>query len=232
MEQLEKRFYAREELAQIAGLDIHDHNFSGKMKRCLNVWGYEYQFIPRKGFEITRVPETPEEKLVELLRREIHIDTQIDPYPFACFIFALSNIEEFSAMPWETRERIFYENFKLPISQRTMMNWRNYLFKVGTAFPISKRTLWHSYYKNGRKIQEIADRESPLYKEYCVERSKLLDELPGDFVKRKEKWGTMVKTLFTQYGVYYYCFQIAFSAWGTAVQEINELSIEILTKAD
>lgn len=42
----------------------------------------------------------------------------------------------------------------------------------------------------------------------------------------------MVKTLFTQYGVYYYCFQIAFSAWGTAVQEINELSIEILTKAD
>ena len=40
MEQLEKRFYPREELAEIAGLDIHGHNFSAQMKSYLERWGY------------------------------------------------------------------------------------------------------------------------------------------------------------------------------------------------
>ena len=77
MEQLEKRFYPREELAEIAGLDIHGHNFSAQMKSYLERWGYGYEFVPRKGFLITKIPETAEEKLVELLRRVFHVDTQI-----------------------------------------------------------------------------------------------------------------------------------------------------------
>ena len=92
MEQLEKRFYPREELAEIAGLDIHGHNFSAQMKSYLERWGYGYEFVPRKGFLITKIPETAEEKLVELLRRVFHVDTQIDTYAFSCFVFAFSSL--------------------------------------------------------------------------------------------------------------------------------------------
>ena len=35
-ESLEKRFYPREELAAIAGLDAQGHNFSAKMKNKLS----------------------------------------------------------------------------------------------------------------------------------------------------------------------------------------------------
>ena len=73
-EKLELRFYPNKEIATIAGLDAKGHNFSAKMKRSLDLWGYEYEFKPRHGFTITRVPTTPEEQLIEILRRELHID--------------------------------------------------------------------------------------------------------------------------------------------------------------
>ena len=103
-ESLEMRFYPREELATIAGLDAHDHNFSATMKRTLTLWGYEYEFKPRHGFAITKVPTTPEERLIEILRRDVGIDTQVDALKFSCFMSAFVLIPDFLAMPWRTRE--------------------------------------------------------------------------------------------------------------------------------
>ena len=50
MEQLEKRFYPREELAEIAGLDIHGHNFSAQMKSCLERWGIDMNLCHGRDF--------------------------------------------------------------------------------------------------------------------------------------------------------------------------------------
>ena len=75
-EKLELRFYSNKEIAAIAGLDAHDHNFAATMKDRLKQWGYKHEFKRRRGYTITKVPETPEEQLIEILRRELHVDTK------------------------------------------------------------------------------------------------------------------------------------------------------------
>ena len=233
MEQLEKRFYPREELAEIAGLDIHGHNFSAQMKSYLERWGYGYEFVPRKGFLITKIPETAEEKLVELLRRVFHVDTQIDTYAFSCFVFAFSLIGGFESMPWDTRERLFYEYFGIYVSQRTMISWRNCLCDSRTMVNFGRGDLWHTCTRDGRKIQEPADPQSEEYKEYCDKRSELLEEMEeNDTISKREKWRRMIQHLYKEYGVYYYCKLIAFNAWGPEVDALQDLTYAVITKTD
>ena len=55
--------YSNREMAEVMGLDQHEHNFSQKAKRKLESWGYGYTFKPRRGFQITSVPQSAEERL-------------------------------------------------------------------------------------------------------------------------------------------------------------------------
>ena len=226
MIQLEKRFYSREELAAIAGLDIHGHNFSGAMKNTLSNWGYGYEFISRRGFQITRIPETALERMTEIMRRDLHIDTQVDPLGFASFIAALLYIEDFSAMPWAVREETFEYFFDRKVSARTMQSWRNKLCEAGVAYQSREGSLWHTYTKNGEKYREPADRESDIYKEYCAKRSVLLEEFEKT-VSKREVWGMMVHSLYDEYGVYYKCKFIDITAWGAVHDEIIDLLREL-----
>lgn len=231
MKPLQMRFYANREMATIMGLDQHEHNFSQKAKRKLEGWGYGYDFKPRRGFLITSIPQMPEERLTDIMRRVLKIDTQINPYDFACFITLLVWDEnDFVAMPWETRVVMMREYFGVHISERTLQNWRTHLCESGAAERSKHGGLWHTYTENGRKIQEPADRNSPEYKEYCSRRSALLKEL-GYESGRKAAWGEMVKELYGELGCYYYCDAIQLNAFG--IDEINEiiaLTIEVVAK--
>ena len=231
MKPLQMRFYANREIAEIMELDQHDHNFSQKAKRKLEAWGYGYEFKPRKGFLITSVPETAEERLTDIMRRVLKIDTQINPYDFACFFCMLVWDEDnFKAMPWETRVTMMREYFDVHVTERTLMNWRDALYNSGAAEKNRHGGLWHTYIENGRKIQEPADRDSDEYKEYCKRRSALLKEL-GYEDGRKEAWGEMVHRLFDEMGCYYYCDAIQISAFGwDEIQEVIALTVEIVSK--
>ena len=153
-ERLELRFYPREELAKIAGLDAHDHNFAGTMKTRLTLWGYEYEFKPRRGFTITKVPETPEERLIEILRRDVGIDTQVDVLQFASFMSAFVLIDYFFSTPWPEREKLLREYYDVIVTDRTMMNWRDKLIARGYINLVSSnRNLWHTFLQDGRKVR-------------------------------------------------------------------------------
>ena len=234
-ERLELRFYPREELAAIAGLDVKGHNFSAQMKRSLDLWGYEYEFKPRHGFTITRVPTTPEERLIEILRRELHIDTQVNPLHFASFMSAFVLIDCFFSTPWPEREKFLREYYDVTVTDRTMMNWRNKLGQSGYLFGgQAERTLWHTVMRDGSKVQEKADPESPEYKNYCKLRSGILAGYAAMGIPSRSVWGDMVHQLYDEHGVYYYCKSIEFNGFKLKeLDVIRELTEEILrTKPD
>jgi len=236
-ESLEKRFYPREELAAIAGLDAEGHNFSAQMKRTLTLWGYEYEFKPRRGFTITKVPTTPEEKLIEILRRDVRIDTQVNIFKFSCFVSAFILIPNFMAMPWRTRETMLREYFAVKITDRTMLRWKNkltlsqYLLEIRSP---SLRTLWRTLERDGKRVQEIADPEGEEYKTYSKLRSGILKGYEAMGISSRVVWGDMVHQLYKEHGVYYYCYDIEFNAFKwRELDTIRELTLEIIrTKTD
>lgn len=230
MDSLEKRFYSRNELAEIAGLDTRDHNFAAKMKNTLTHWGYEYEFKPCKGFIITKVPETPEERLIEILRRDIGIDTQIDPLQFSCFMSAFILIPDFFSMPWPEREKLLRKYFDVVITDRTMMNWRNKLNENDYLYDDrSNRNLWHTITLNGKKVREKADPKSEEYKTYCKLRSDILERYEAMGISSRTIWGDMVHQLYDEYGVYYYCKSIEFNGFKSKeLDTIYELTEAIL----
>lgn len=80
MQQLECRFYPRQEIAE--GLSVNpkgSKHFAEKVKTTLDKWGYEYEYS-RSGVEITGKPETAEERLREILIRKLNLDVQVDAY--------------------------------------------------------------------------------------------------------------------------------------------------------
>lgn len=229
-EKLESRFYPNTEIATIAGLDAKGHNFSAKMKNALTLWGYEYEFKPRRGFNITKVPETPEEKLIEILRRDVHIDTQVNPLHFACFMSAFVLIDNFFSMPWPEREKFLREYYDVTITDRTMMNWRDKLGESGYLYHSqSTRNLWHTFVQDGRKVREKVAPESPEYKTYCALRSGILAGYAELGMPVRAVWGDMVHQLYKEYGVYYYCKSIEFNGFKLLdLDVIHELTEEIL----
>ena len=113
------------------------------------------------------------------------------------------------------------------------MHWRDCLCDSQTMVNFGRGDLWHTCTRDGRKIQEPADPQSKEYKEYCDKRSKLLEEMDeNDTVPKREKWGRMIKQLYKEYGMYYYCKLIAFNAWGTEINALQDLTYEIMTKTD
>lgn len=230
LEKLELRFYSNKEIATIAGLDAQGHNFSAKMKRTLTLWGYEYEFKPRQGFTITKVPETPEERLIEILRRELHIDTQVNPLHFASFMSAFVLIDNFFSTPWPEREKLLREYYDVTVTDRTMMNWRNKLEGNNYLHDVqSNRNLWHTYVQDGKKVREIADPESEEYKIYCKLRSGILKGYEAMGIPARSVWGDMVYQLYQEHGVYYYCKSIEFNGFKiNELDYIHDLTLEIL----
>ncbi len=63
MQQLEKRFYSRQEIADTLGVNIKDSgHFKRNVESKLQKWGYSYNYTST-GITITRQPETPQERL-------------------------------------------------------------------------------------------------------------------------------------------------------------------------
>ena len=84
MELLETRFYSLAEIRDITGKWI-----KRDVTHLLDLWGYEYQWRDRQGVTITKCPDAPMARFTELMRRHLHIDTQINPRNFACFLTLL-----------------------------------------------------------------------------------------------------------------------------------------------
>lgn len=234
MTTLEKRFYPRQEIAEIVGItNLQDKHFAEKVKRYLDnrKYGYDYS---RKGVIITALPETAEEQLAFLLRNSLGLDKQVDAYDFACFMDAFSAIEGFDAMPWISRTGIFNHHYHNNVSKPTLERWHSHLVKSGNMVKFAKGALWRTFKdEDGYIVQKRVEPDSQEYQEYCEKRRAFLNGSGfdgADKETRKNTWGSMVYNLMPEYGVYYYCPSSILNALGDQAEEISRLVAQVMAE--
>lgn len=231
MVRLEKKFYTLDEIAQVVGRE-RNKQFSRDCQNDLSKWQYEYQWHKRRGVIITGLPFTSEEKLTSLLRNELKLDKQVEPYEFACFITALSFSNNFVSMPWDSRTAFFNQYYGNKVTQSTLKHWMKKLVDSGNVERFKKGALWKTVKdEHGDKVQVRVDANSDEYREYCDRRSALLTDFEkADKQGRKQMWGHMVHALYLEYGVYYYSPAFVLNGLGEQAEEICRLVAQIMAE--
>lgn len=227
LRQLEKRFYNRQEIAEILSEKIEGNkHFKRNVEDKLKKWGYEYTYSI-KGVQILKVPETAEEKLAELMLKEYKLDVQIDLKDFAYFLYAFQEIDGFEAMPWKEREAALIEFYGIIVNERTLRNWSSKLIKTGTMAKCKEaKVYWRTSKILGETKRELVSGDEELEKEmrqYWNYRRQLLEQ--------KLKWDEVNKELWNFFGCCYYsCSFIAISAFDSVglFQEIFDLVEEVI----
>ena len=245
MDQLELRFYPRAEIAEALQIKIEgNRNFGRDVETKLSNAGYCCEYKSRQGVYILSKPETPEERLSEILYRGYGINIQIHAEEFACFIAAFTDIEGFESMPWAERAAAYYTYYGICVSDKTLRNWCSQLIDRGVIAKMGGSTRWRTYFEGNRKIREpIEEIDVVEMENYFERRSELfknhyIDELESGLpprVARKAAWKQTYIDLWGEFGVcYYYCktFTLtAFSYNDVDVREIYELVTEIAAVA-
>ena len=206
------------------------------MKATLEKWGYEYN-CSRSGVEITGKPELPEEKLKEILIRKLNLDVQIDPYAFACFLCAFTDIGSFDSMPWEERATQMQLKYDVDVTDRTLRSWCKRLIGNDIIQKCGRETFWKTQRFGKEKYRKpIAadDEEMAQYfqkKREYLEVARLAAEEAGKTGKEAaaSAWDATYKSLWREFGCCYYsCRGLLFNAIGEDyIFEIYELAQEI-----
>ena len=240
MNQLYEKFYSRDQIAELLKLDCKNTNFARKVKDTLSNWGYSYEYS-RKGVNITRKPQTPIEKLSEIMIRVYDIDIQIDAFAFASFLFLLLCDETFITMPWGERQRYMKEEMNVDVSERTLKSWASKLIKKDMLHKDkSVKEIWGTAYLDGGKVrfQVFGDINAERQmEEYMNDRTKTLEKYISNEKEKgrkdwkaiyKEAWQETINYLWSKYNCCYYCCsRLVLNAIGDEAQEIFELVNEI-----
>lgn len=234
MQHLECRFYSRQEIAEITSVNLKDSkHFAERVKTTLDKWGYEYNYS-RSGVEITGKPELPGEKLSEILIRELNIDVQVDPFAFAYFICAFSDIPHFSSMPWEERSSAMRYKYEVEVSDRTLRNWCSKLIENGIIQKSGEKCFWKTEIMYGMKTRSLVSEDDAQMANYFQKKSEYLKEgreiaaAAGQRGKEASKtaWAYTYSMLWEKFHCCYYsCSGLVFNAIGKDyLWEIYELA--------
>ncbi len=220
MEQLEKRFYSRSEIAEITGYNVSDSkHFKRNITQKLNNWGYTYIY-EKKGITITEIPETPEDKINEIMLREYNLSLLQDRYYFACFIWMFLNYENFNCMPWKVRKGLLKEVFQIDVAEITLKRWYKKIEKNGLLVKDENNfTYWYTKETPKEVIRKMV--ETPEEKEeknnYYSEKKRLI-EIEGI------PYSDAMKQLWWKYHVIYYrCNEISLNACGNSASMLFDL---------
>lgn len=169
MKQLEIKYYSRDELSEIVGVDSKNQNWKRKVGNTLTNWGYQWSY-GKKSFTITAKPQTAVEKLSEIMMRSYDMDVRSNVYDFAVFTMCLlEDIDGFASMPWEYRAKYLLDQWNIQTCEKTLRNWCNKLIKTNTIIKDkNEKTYWCSYKVDGVKYQEELEggRNNPMWKKY------------------------------------------------------------------
>ena len=242
MQQLAQRFYSRSEIAEILGVNIKDSkHFKRNVENKLNKWGYGYHY-ETKGVTILKCPTAAEERLAEILIRQYNIDIQINPYAFACFITAFSDIEGFDSMPWEERALAFYDYSNISMDARTLRNWCSKLIGQKIVDKSRSGSYWRTDITSSKqKIRTPVSAEEA--RPYFARRAELVEagikenRLAGMSPKEASAaaWNRAYEALWAEFKCcYYICKTFSFTAFteqdNEILQEVYELVDEIIGK--
>lgn len=240
MKQLELRSYPRAEIAEVLSVNIKDSkHFKRNVEDKLSKWGYGFHYTTDLVELITK-PETPEERLSEILYRGFGLDIQISARQFACFLAAFTDIDGFCSMPWKKRAELFFRLYGYCVSEKTLSNWCKKLVAHGVISIGGASTLWITIFENGKKIRrpvEECDEETKLkYYErrrelYKVNYKSFLDSGSSTAEAKRQAWNRTFNELWDEFRCcFYYCKNTVLSAFSyndIDVFEIYELAQEI-----
>lgn len=229
MRQLELRFYPLDEIAQEVGRE-RNHHFAEAVKNDLDKWGYEYQWLKRRGVVITKRPETAEERLAELTYRHFKLSIQIEACDFAHFLFLLLTDAFFLAMPWEERAEELDYQFDISITGRTLRSWASYLFRAGFLQKDEVNSVyWMTYLDGGKMRREPVEPEDyEIKNEYFARRNELVRQNTEAGMEKSVAWKCAYKQLWGEYGCCYYtCSHLVLNALQEDIDEMLEWVTEI-----
>lgn len=241
MEQLDKRYYNKEELALITGAKLSDtKHFKRNVENKLIKWGYGYDWIHGKGVTITHVPESPEARLQEILIRQFHVDIQVDMYAFACFVTAFTDVKGFFCMPWACRAEEYHKYSGVYVCEKTLSNWCKTLIEQEVMSKGCVESYWRTDVIDFHKIRTIVTKEEA--QDYFNRRSSLVDQKTEEYIRaglgidaaRKAAWKAAYEILWSEFRCCYYsCKTFSFNAWNLQgeLAEVYELTREISRKA-
>lgn len=251
MQQLELREYPRAEIAKVLSVNLHDSNhFAEKVRNRLTKWGYQFEYT-RRAVTITAKPETPKDRLAEIVYRSFGMDIQVDAMQIACFLAAFTDIEGFDTMPWEERAEVYYQRYGVWVEARTMRGWCHHLIqkRVIAIGAESEKTAWRTTIVNNKKYRErllpgepneiwdYFERRKEIFAEEEKEAYDAMKYSGGTKAQAKGKaWKETYKRLWADYGCcYYYCKCFALSAfsedYGADLCEVYELAQELADEA-
>lgn len=242
MKQLELRSYPRAEIAEVLSVNINDSkHFKRNVENKLSKWGYGYDY-DTPAVEILSKPETPEERLSELLIREYGIDVQTNPILFAYYITAFWDIEGFNCMPWAERANAYYKQYSIWVDDRTMRNWNSRLISRGVIVKSIQGIAWKTVILSGKKYRtKVEEEDKEDMQHFFNRRWELVKENLTKYVKqglpqkaaKNEAWSAAYKILWQDYSCcYYYCKDFMLTAFTDDDEEtlyaIYELVEEII----
>lgn len=225
------------EIAEALSVNPKDSkHFAERVKATLEKWGYEYDYS-RSGVEITGQPELPEERLKEILIRKLNLDVQINPYDFACFLCAFTDIGSFDSMPWKEREIQMKLKYETEVTDRTLRSWCNKLIGKDIVQKCGRETFWKTQRFGAEQHRTKVSADDPRMAEYFQKKREYFEVamLAAEKAGKKGKeavldaWDTTFKSLWREFGCCYYsCRGLLFNAIEEDyIFEIYELAQEI-----
>lgn len=233
--ELELRFYSLDEIAAALGRDKSASQFARDTKAHLKREGYTYEWFNRKGVQIISREVPPQMKLKKLLIERLGLDTQVDALDFSRYIVALFMIDGFASMPYDTKERVLFEIVGKDISNTTLRRWAGRLYETENAYRSKRGSLWKTVTDEyGMKRQSRVPDGSKEYREYCDALTAAIHAFEKADAKAEKPhkikpFGRAIRSLYSQYGRYYWCPETVVNALGDDVDEIINLVFQIVS---
>ena len=227
MNQLERRFYSRSEIAEEMNLNIADNrHFKRNLEAKLNKYGYTYEYT-RKGVSITEIPQTKEDRLKEIFLREYNLKIKDYYYSFVCFLYLFIKDDDFSTMPWRLRqEKIKYLTGEtIPLT--TLQRWTNKLIEEGLFILFEDYyCYWYTKETKEEEIIKKVETETEIFlkNHYFFVKKKLLNSGLSSSEVMKELW-------YRFHAIYYRKNEIHYDLFANNAILIKNLVIEAVERS-
>lgn len=215
---IEKKTYTNKELAPLIGVNPQSTHIKRDITNQLTSMGFEegedFSFPKRGMVTILWVPTTPEEKIPYLCRL-LGIDTRVDAFNFATFVYCLLEEEDFQYRPWEEKAIWLKDSYGVEVTDRTLRSWTSKLMKQDTLIKdTDDYTWWTTTTIDGVKIREELDDNDESLDEYRKFNAEFFEREDVKKMDKKERGSQWFSEMWGTFGCKFYkCYRFTFGAW-------------------
>lgn len=222
---VEKQTYQNKDLAILIAVNPNSSHLKRDIGNKLDNMGFDkngYSFPKRGQTAITWVPQSAEEKIPYLCGL-LGIDSRVDSFNFAIFVYCLLEEDDFDCRPWSERSQWLKEVYDIEVSESTLKRWTYKLIKEDTLIKDKNNfSWWSSSSIDGQVIRtELDDQDQDLerYKEFNRE---FWSNQKVQSMDKKELGKSWFSAVWSKFGCKFYkCYSFTFGAWhGELLEEL------------